>query len=291
MEKLRHRLSIFIFFLTFLASCAFAQSTLTQVQDTVLAPDGTTFSGTVVITWTGSTDTTGNSPAPYNTSVKIYNGALSVLLVPSTTVSPLGYYQALFSSSNGLVTWSETWSVPPSATPVTLSQIRVANPSGSGSGGAQFPISQVSGLSSYLDALNGSLVSLTGLFNGLNSTVGNLSNSVATLTAQMNASPRERPTRTSWTPKPRPEHWMELTLLLPCPRLRDRQQVSCSTAMASCSQTPSITRLTAPTSRLAAMIFPNPATFCRLISASPVPDRQPISSMAKLHREPSMAAT
>ena len=42
-------------------------------------------------------------------------------------------YQAIYNSSNGLVTWTETWSVPPSSTPVTLSQVRASTTEG-GSG-------------------------------------------------------------------------------------------------------------------------------------------------------------
>src|SRR5438132_1468733 len=102
MQTLRQRLSIFLFYPILFTACALAQSTLSQIQDTVVNPDGTPFNGTVVITWTSSSNPTGNSPTPYNTSVKIYSGALSVLLVPSTTVSPLGYYQVVYSSSNGL---------------------------------------------------------------------------------------------------------------------------------------------------------------------------------------------
>ena len=191
-ETLRQRLSIFLICSTILATCAFARSTLTQVQDTVYTPNGTLFNGTVVITWTGSADPTGNTPAPYNTSVKIYNGALSVLLVPSTPITPTAYYQALYTSSDGLSTWTETWQIPPSSAALTLAQIRVSNPvvtTGSGNGGGNAPITmaQVTGLDSYLSALNSSLATVTALANQLSSTVATLSSSLNSLTTQVNA--------------------------------------------------------------------------------------------------------
>ena len=194
MERLRRRLSIFILPLTFAVSCAFAQSTLTQIQDTVYTPSGNLFNGTVVITWTGSVTAPNGNPAPSNVSVKIYNGVLSVSLVPSATASPAAYYQAVYNSSNGLITWTETWQVPASTTAVSLSQVRVSNPSGTGSGsgssgssGGPVTITQVSGLNDYLNALNGSLVTLSSIVNGLNASLSGTNNSLSNLTQQVNA--------------------------------------------------------------------------------------------------------
>ncbi len=191
MEILRQRLSIFTFCLTLLATCAFAQSTLSQIQDTVYTPNGTLFNGTVIITWTGSSTQSGNSPAPYNTSVNIYNGALSVLLVPSTTVTPAAYYQAVYNSSDGLVTWTETWQVAPSSTPLTLAQVRTTNSSDAGTGGgagndgSPITISQVSGLNSYLSALNNSITSITALVNAFGATITSMSNSLANVNTEV----------------------------------------------------------------------------------------------------------
>jgi hypothetical protein len=195
MQRLRRRLSIFVLPFAIAVGCAFAQATLTQIQDTVYTPSGDLFSGTVIVTWTGPLTPTGNNPAPSNTSVKIYNGVLSVSLVPSVTASPTAYYQAVYNSSNGLITWTETWQVPASSTPVKLSQVRVPNPAGSGgtggSGGSgsgtPVTIAQVSGLNDYLNALNGSLTTLTSLVNGLNATITGTNTSLASLTDQVNA--------------------------------------------------------------------------------------------------------
>lgn len=169
------------------AICAFAQtSTLSQIQDTVYTSTGAPFNGTVVITWTGTASTSGT--APFNTSVKISNGVLSVLLAPSTNITPVAYYQAVYNSDDGLTTWTETWAVPPSATPLTLSQVRVTNTSGSGSGSGsggttsgQIQIGDVVGLSSDLSAINSSLAALNSLAQGLNLLISNLTNTVTNL--------------------------------------------------------------------------------------------------------------
>lgn len=184
MFKLRRLLSFFLLCSITLVPCAFAQSTLTQIQDTVYNTDGSLFNGTLVVTWTGSSSApTGSSPSPFNTSVAIYNGALSVMLLPSTTATPSANYQAVFTSSNGLVTWTETWQVPPATSPLNLSEVRVSNSTGSG---PQIDISQVTGLTANLNAINGSILSLTSTMNNTNATVTGLSSAVTSLTAIVN---------------------------------------------------------------------------------------------------------
>jgi hypothetical protein len=166
-----------------------AQSNLTQISDTVLNPDGSPFNGTVVITWTGSGVSTGGAPAPYSTSAKIYNGVLSVALVPSVNASSPAFYVATFNSRDGLLSWVETWQVGISGAPLKLSQVRsnVASAGGSsGSGASTISIGQVTGLSSYLNALSNSLNTITTTVGGFNSTVSGLSSSVTNLTNIVN---------------------------------------------------------------------------------------------------------
>lgn len=185
MVKFRHLLSALIIGSTLITTCAVAQS-LTEIRDTVLNADGSPFTGTVVITWNGFTGPSGGTISPLSTSAKIYNGALSVLLVPTTTASAGTYYQAVYNSDDGLVTWSEIWQVPPSPIPLTLSQVRQSSTQGAGGGGstgggggggtgsgttqyATLPISidQVTNLSADLASINSSLSSLTTQLNGL----------------------------------------------------------------------------------------------------------------------------
>ncbi len=191
MENLRQWLSKFFICLTLFAGCAFGQTSLTQILDTVYNADKSLFNGTVIISWSGFTGSSGSTIAPHSTSTQIYNGALSVFLVPTTTASACAYYLATYNSGDGTVTWTETWEVPPSTTPLTLNQIRQPSPcdsgsGGSGSGGGNISINDVTGLSSDLNSINGSLTSLTTTVNNVSSTVTSLSSQVASLTSLVN---------------------------------------------------------------------------------------------------------
>lgn len=175
MVKLRHLLPTLTLFSILSASCALAQNSLTTIQDTVTNADGSPFNGTLIVTWNGFTAPSGGTIAPHSTSVAIYNGVLSILLVPTTTASAGAYYLATYNSSDGLTTWSETWQVPPSTTPLTLNQVRVPQ-AGSGSSGNSgssgsitlpIPITDVSNLSSTLSSLSASLSTLTTQVNSL----------------------------------------------------------------------------------------------------------------------------
>lgn len=189
--------------LAFFVSHAWAQSNLTQISDTVSNPDGSPFNGTVIITWTGSGVSTGSAPAPYSTSAKIYNGVLSVALVPSVNASSPSFYVATFNSRDGLLSWVETWQVGVSSAPLTLNQVRfnVTNTGGSsGSGTSTVSIGQVTGLSSYLNALSNSLNTITATVGGFNSTVSGLSSSVANLTNIVNGLASAPPSTPSGSP-------------------------------------------------------------------------------------------
>ena len=180
MSKLRHWLSTLLLCSTFFAYCASSQNTLTQIRDVVSNADGRPFNGTVTITWNGFTAPNGNTIAPHSTSAQIYNGALSILLVPSTTASAGAYYVATYNSTDGLTTWTETWQVPPSTTPLTLSQVRQSTTPGGGGTGTgtgststitlPLPMSQVSGLSAALASINTSISSLSQTIQNLPAT-------------------------------------------------------------------------------------------------------------------------
>jgi uncharacterized protein YoxC len=207
MVRLRQLLWIVIVCSTVFLNCALAQTALTQIQDTVHNPDGTLFSGTVNISFNGLA--VPGTIAPQNTSAQIYTGALSVLLTPTTTAAAGAYYQAIFNSSNGLVTWTETWSVPPSTASLSLSQVRLSSTQGSGGtggsggsggsgtgggsggsgGGISLPIqiSDVTGLPSQLNGINASIAGLTSTANSLTTTVSGNTTSIATFNASLNS--------------------------------------------------------------------------------------------------------
>jgi hypothetical protein len=178
MVRTRQALSIFWICSILAVTAIFAQSTLTQIQDTVTNADGSPFNGTVVITWNGSTGSNSGT-TPLSTSARIYNGALSVLLVPTTTASSVSFYQVVYYSNGGVLMWSETWQVPPSSTPLTLSAVRTPNTGTSGgtggstgtgtsggtSSGGQYAtlpisISQITSLSADLASINGAVAAL-----------------------------------------------------------------------------------------------------------------------------------
>lgn len=199
MGKLRHWLFGSLLCATVFLGCALAQSVLTPIRDTVSNSDGSLFNGTVAITWNGPPPTSGTVSA-LGATAKIYNGALSLLLVPNSNGST---YQAVYTSSDGTVTWTETWDVPASTTALTLSQIRLSGSGNSGSGSgtgtgsgngsnnyATLPISidEITDLSSDLNTINASLTSLTtnvstvtSTANGLVPTVSANSSSISTL--------------------------------------------------------------------------------------------------------------
>ena len=167
-----------------LVSLGRAQSTST-IADNVKNVDGSPFNGTVVITWTGASTPTGSNPLPYSTSVKIYNGVLSVSLVP--TVAYSAFYLAVFNSSDGKTSWVENWQVGPSTSPLTLSQVRAplsTDPPPSGT--TTLSIAQVTGLNSYLNALSTSVGTVTSTIGNYNSTVSGLNNAVSNLTDRVN---------------------------------------------------------------------------------------------------------
>ena len=187
MVKTRQLLWI-LFICSMLATgAALAQSTLTQVRDTVVNTDGTPFNGTVVITWNGFTGSDSGTTSPLSTSARIYNGALSVLLVPTSTASPGTYYQVVYYNGSGSVTWVETWQVPQSTTPVTLAIVRTSTTQGAGGGtgstggggtttpppaGTQYAtlpiaINQITSLSADLASINASVAGLTSQVNSL----------------------------------------------------------------------------------------------------------------------------
>jgi hypothetical protein len=97
----------------------------TQLTDTVYRADGTTATGTVLISWPAFTTSTGLSVPSGNTSVTIASGGLlTVSLAPNAGSNPMGsYYTAIYHLDDGTVS-REYWVVPVSATPVTISTIK-----------------------------------------------------------------------------------------------------------------------------------------------------------------------
>ncbi|NYF78568.1 GDSL-type esterase/lipase family protein [Granulicella arctica] len=102
-----------------------AQVITTQVADTVYRADGSTATGTVVISWPEFTTATGQSVPAGSTSATIATGGvLSVQLAPNAGSNPMGsYYTVVYHLDDGS-TSKEYWVVPASTSPVQVSAIR-----------------------------------------------------------------------------------------------------------------------------------------------------------------------
>ena len=163
MVNLRQLLISSVLCLAVLNGLGRAQS-LTAISDTVTQPNGTVFNGIVKITWTGGS---GSSVAPTTSSARVYAGLISVLLVPTTTVSPCAFYTVTFTSNDGQTTWTQLWYVPLSTATLTIAEVLTVSSgctssSGGGSSGGSggsggaitvpIPISDVSGLAAALAA-------------------------------------------------------------------------------------------------------------------------------------------
>ncbi len=96
---------------------------LTTVSGTVYRADGTTASGTVLISWPSFQSAEGDAVAAGNLSVAIGPlGAFSAQLVPNVGASPAGtYYVVVFQLDDGTVR-TEYWAVP-ATSPTTIAAV------------------------------------------------------------------------------------------------------------------------------------------------------------------------
>jgi hypothetical protein len=146
-----------LFAATVFCGMAFAQSGLTTIQDTLFKADGTRFNGTLSIQWSTFDASNIGTIVQQSRSVTVSNGNLQVQLVPNaTTAAPANVYTVHY-QSDGNQQFTETWSVPSSASALTVAAVRVgmvtaSSGNSSGSAGNQTPIveSSVVGLVSDL---------------------------------------------------------------------------------------------------------------------------------------------
>lgn len=110
----------------------FAGPPLTIIQDVLYKADGTRFNGTLTISWSSFQSPDNSAIVSQSTTVKVQEGILRVQLVPTTTGTPPSTYTVTY-NSDGRVQFQETWSVPASAQPLHVRDVRVAAGSVSGS--------------------------------------------------------------------------------------------------------------------------------------------------------------
>jgi len=139
-----------------LAAPVLAGPPLTTIEDVIYKADGTRFNGLVTIAWPGFDAPDQSDIATQMVRINVRNGRLYVRLVPTTTTNPEIFYTVTY-NSDGYVQFTETWSVPPSATPLHIADVRIPTPNTGDTGGetnAQGPVpeSDVTGLVADLSA-------------------------------------------------------------------------------------------------------------------------------------------
>ncbi len=101
---------------------------LTTIQDVLYKADGSTFTGYLLVDWKSFDAPDTSDIAQHSLTVPIVNGVLRVQLVPT----PSGVTYHVRYVSDGRVQFTETWSVPESATALRVRNVRVVTSSDSG---------------------------------------------------------------------------------------------------------------------------------------------------------------
>src|SRR5579871_5094610 len=120
---------------------AYGQTGLTTIQDTLFRADGTLFNGSLTIQW--STFDTNNigTIVQQSESVQVVNGNLLVQLVPNATAVPPANVYTVHYQSDGREQFAETWTVPSSAVPLRVAQVRIGSQAVTITGGANGSVS------------------------------------------------------------------------------------------------------------------------------------------------------
>lgn len=119
-----------------LCATMWGQGGLTTIQDTLFDADGARYNGTLIIKWSTFDANNPGTVIQQSKSVQVVNGNLLVQLTPnSTALPPANLYTVLY-QSDGNQQYTETWTVPLSATPLKVPQVRTGSGAGSSGGGS-----------------------------------------------------------------------------------------------------------------------------------------------------------
>ena len=122
----------------------FTQTALTTIQDTLFKADGTRFTGTLTIQWSTFDAANIGTIVQQSKVVDVVNGNLYVQLVPNSGAQPPANIYTVSYQSDGSQQFTESWTVPLSATPLTVASVRrgmlTSTGSTGGSAGNQAPI-------------------------------------------------------------------------------------------------------------------------------------------------------
>jgi len=123
----------------------------TTVRDTLYNADGSRTAGQVEITWNGFRSADGKTIAAGKITRRIIDGVLDLGLVPNGGTTPAGTsYAVTYLLASG-ISYSETWAVPQSDTPVSLAAVRVSVAPSPAVLVAQQQISEGTGMGVLLD--------------------------------------------------------------------------------------------------------------------------------------------
>jgi hypothetical protein len=144
-----------VFLLAAFCGLAWSQTTgLTTIQDTLFRADGTRFNGTLTINWVTFDATSFGTIVQQSRTVQVVNGNLQIQLVPNATATPPANIYTVNYQSQGYQQFTENWTVPASASPLTVRVVRTGNTTsgtGTGNGNATtLPESAVIGLQADL---------------------------------------------------------------------------------------------------------------------------------------------
>ncbi len=125
-----------ILMLAAVCGLAWGQTGLTTIQDTLFKADGTLFNGSLTIQWSTFDANNIGTVVQQNETVAVVNGNLQVQLVPNATAPPPANVYSVHYQSDGREQFAETWTVPVSAAPLRVAQVRVASQAITSTGGA-----------------------------------------------------------------------------------------------------------------------------------------------------------
>jgi hypothetical protein len=100
---------------------------LTIVQDVLYKADGSRFDGVAQISWKSFSAADGSEIPQQTLNIRVANGSLRALLVPTTNAQRTVTYTVKF-NADGRTQFTEFWAVPPSSAPVRLRDVRVQAP-------------------------------------------------------------------------------------------------------------------------------------------------------------------
>jgi hypothetical protein len=156
LRKTLKTLSAAAILLPVLCGIAPGQNPLTTIQDTLFNADGARYNGTLIIRWSTFDTQNPGTIIQQSKTVQVVNGNLLVQLAPNNTAQPPANVYNVFYHSDGYQQYTETWTVPPSATPMKVAQVRTGggvNGGGGSAGGLTgTPESSITNLVSDLNA-------------------------------------------------------------------------------------------------------------------------------------------